>query len=165
MDMNDQTERQKWVLRARTLIKFIEKNQSKKEFDQPATIRKAALLTSLLAGEIAPGEFIAQVQENGFSTRILSTKEALQERMEFLGRDTKISLGDEIHTCQEAFDRFEEFEIQIADFFKRLTPNEWLNNLDFSNDPDAIINKISDSELSDEVRLIFWERHCERWGK
>ena len=160
--MSYQRKGQDWVVRAKTLVAFYQ-NHRGKEFDQPAITRKRNLLSSLLSGGIAPGEFAERVKENGFSTRILSTKEAVQARMEYWGRDAKISLENEEYTYQELLDRFEEFETQIADFFKgRFKQPE---DLVFPNDPDAIINKISDPELPENERLIFWEKHWERWGE
>ncbi len=152
------------LLKKRTLLAFVQKYMRHGEHgnsEETAKKQRRVLLSSLLSGEIAPGEFAQRVKESGVSTRVLSVKEKLQERMEFLGSDAKLKIGKEEHTYREAFDRFQELETQIADFFKA---GGGTFVLPFSNDPDAIINKLSDPELPEEERLLIWERYCKRWG-
>lgn len=122
--------------------------------------RKRNLLSALLSREVTPEAFKEKVKEGGLPTRVLSLKEEWQCEMEFSGRTAVVHIGHEKYTCQEILDRFEELEAQIAGHkgFFRVDIFPIL-------DPDSVMSKIFNEELSKEEHQQIIRAHCERWGK
>ncbi len=148
--------------RLRTLVSTLEYCGLRENRPLPELTRKRALMAALLGGEIAPQKFKERVKEAGLSTRILTKREQLQKALEYLGRDAKTPINGKEYTFQEIFERFDEFEAQISNWKSLSMPN--FKNYRFPNDPDAIINKLSDASLTNEERKRIYEAHNERWG-
>jgi len=143
--------------------KHIMNKEAKPDFDQTEAARKRALLSLLLSGEIAPSEFKERVKEKGISTLVLTLKEQWQKDMEFWGRDSRSHVLGSDYTFQEVFERFEDFEQQIADFNKQGVARSPI--FDFTGDQEAIIIKISNREIAEDERKEIWVAYCERWGE
>lgn len=151
-----------WVARMHILLATFELfKQSDTPTLSPKDLKRS-LLSSLLSGEIAPNEFKGRVKESGLSTRVLTEKHLWQSELEFFGKDATVFFGKDEFTLKEVFDRFEDFSEQIAAFRKQNISR--FTDLRFPNDPDAIINKLSDASLSDEERKHIYEAYNERWS-